>query len=76
MKEFTVPKEVEKEKMLTTTKAMKILRDKGVGKITRATLISWIEKYDLGIKIGGSWRLNEVKFQRFLKKGTHSCEEK
>lgn len=63
--------ELKKKKYLSTTLAMKLLKAKGFGQVTRATVISWIDKYKLGIKIGGSWRIDAVKFDVFLKKGTH-----
>lgn len=60
---------------ITTTKAMSIFKDQGHGKITRATIISWIRKYKLGVKIGGHWYVKRKKFEKFLKKGASNVAE-
>lgn len=58
-----------------TSKAMSILRKQGYGKITRTTIIHWVKKYNLGIKVGGIWKIDEKKFEKFLKEGTQNREK-
>lgn len=59
-----------------TPEAARELHEKaGYGKIGKFTVIDWCKKYGLGIKIGGRWKVNGRKFERFLKEGTYNDEE-
>ncbi len=53
---------------MTTEEAMIEAKKKRVS-ITRPTVITWIEKYKLGSKLGGRWYIDRKKYMDFLKKG-------
>ncbi len=54
--------------LIKTKDALEILEEKG-NPIVKATLINWIKKYHLGIKIGGQWRIDKEKFENFIENG-------
>lgn len=35
--------------------------------VSLPTIIKWCRKYKIGIKVGGSWRIDPEKLERFLK---------
>lgn len=35
--------------------------------VSRTTAISWCKKYNIGIKIGGRWRVDPDKFEELMK---------
>jgi len=57
------------DKLISTNEAVKIIEEDYQYNITRPTIINWIEKYGIGIKIGGRWRIAEAKLRNFLEKG-------
>lgn len=61
--------EIKKRKTISTVEAEHFLKSLGYGVPTRTTLISWIRKYKLGIKIGGGWRIYADQWRIFLKLG-------
>ena len=56
---------------ITPNDAMQLHEQAGFGKVGKFTIIDWCKKYKLGIKIGGRWKVNKKRFERFLKEGTH-----
>lgn len=63
------------ENRISATKAIKIAEENGV-KLTRTTLIVWLEKYDLGKKIAGRWYVNHEKFVKFVQGSMNDDAEK
>lgn len=35
--------------------------------VSLPTIIKWCRKYKIGIKVGGSWRIDPEKLEHFLK---------
>jgi len=54
---------------IDVTKAIGITFSFGLGKPSRPTIASWLVKYDLGVKVGGQWRIDEQRFKEFLRSG-------
>jgi len=54
---------------INVTKAIGITFAFGLGKPSRPTITSWVQKYDLGTKVGGRWHIDEQLFKGFLKHG-------
>ncbi len=50
---------------LTVPQAMKIVQEKGFG-ATKPTIIPWIEKYQIGKKIGGRWYVSKRRLHLIL----------
>jgi len=53
------------KKYIDTAEALEICKKAGVG-ISRPTMISWAIKYGLGKKIGGRWKIDPEKLNKFL----------
>ncbi len=53
---------------ITTEEAIIEAEKKGVD-VTRPTIITWVDKYKLGSKLGGRWYIDKKKFIDFLKEG-------
>lgn len=53
---------------ITTEEAITEARKKGVT-ITKPTVITWIDRYKLGSKLGGRWYIDKKKFIDFLDEG-------
>jgi hypothetical protein len=55
---------------ITTTEALKIAKEIG-HPITLPTIIAWIARYpNLGLKIGGRWKINKDALIFYLIEGT------
>ena len=54
-----------KPNLINTNKALKIAKDYDLS-CTLPSLITWIEKYNLGYKVGGRWYIDKAKFKKFL----------
>lgn len=50
---------------VTVPEAMQIVKDKGFG-ATKPTIIAWIDKYQIGKKIGGRWYVSKMRLQLIL----------
>lgn len=50
---------------VTPKEAIELAKEQGVG-MTMPTLLSWVEKYHLGYKVGGRWRIQTQKFIDYL----------
>lgn len=61
----------EHREYITPLEAVRIHRRSGFGNIGKFTVITWIKKYGFGLKIGGRWKVDKKKFERFLREGTH-----
>ena len=59
---------------ITPDEARQLYRKAGYGKVSKVTIIDWCKKYSLGIKVGGRWKVDKEKFERFLREGTYSEE--
>lgn len=35
--------------------------------VSRTAIVSWVDKYNLGYKLGGRWIVDEEKFENFIK---------
>ena len=53
-------------RMMTISQAQDLMEAHNLPRPPNLTLINWIEKYDLGWKMGGRWVLDEHKFHAFL----------
>lgn len=51
---------------ITTTEAMVVAADHG-HTVTRVTMINWIKRRGIGVKVGGRWFVDKVKLLEFLK---------
>jgi hypothetical protein len=59
-----------KVKWITTTEAIKIAKETG-HIVTLPTMIAWIGRYpNLGLKIGGRWKINKDALIFYLIEGT------
>ncbi|MCJ7747867.1 MAG: hypothetical protein MUP27_08990 [Desulfobacterales bacterium] len=54
-----------KEGLINTNRAMEIVAQHGIS-CTRTSLLTWINKYKLGKKIGGRWYVDEQRLRVFL----------
>jgi hypothetical protein len=52
---------------INTQEALKRIGELRVYTPSLPTLIEWIKKYDLGHKVGGRWRVNKEKLDKFMK---------
>lgn len=71
------PGDDELEKYYNTTKALEVAEAAGI-RVTRVTLIAWVEKHGLGFQLGGpdsSWWIDKAKFDEFIgqKGGSHGA---
>jgi len=64
------------QKYITPSEAIALHRKSGHGDVHYFTVLAWIEKYDLGFKLGGRWKIDLDAFKKFLKEGTHAEEKK
>lgn len=58
-----------KIKYIDTTAALKRAAEVYPKGISLPTLIRWIEIWDIGMKVGGRWQVDEVKLDKMLKDG-------
>lgn len=55
---------------ITTTEALQILRKSWLAEfytLNLQSLINWIERYDLGFKFAGRWKIDKDKLEKFVK---------
>lgn len=55
----------------TATEAIALTKEVMGVSVARSTLLSWIEKHDLGFQLGGKgsyWHIHKKKFDAFLEK--------
>ena len=51
---------------ITTIEAREIVKEKTELDITKVTMLTWINKYKLGRKIGGRYQVNKQQLLEFL----------
>ena len=51
---------------IDTNRAIEIVKTQGMH-CTRTSLLTWIERYGLGKKVGGRWYVDEQCLREFLK---------
>lgn len=54
-----------REKQINTNQMMEIVTQYGIS-CTRTSLLTWINKYKLGKKIGGRWYIDKRRLRVFL----------
>jgi hypothetical protein len=54
---------------ISTTEAIKLAQERRGLKLTRPTIIKWIDELGLGQKIGGRYYVNKEKFLWWIKYG-------
>ena len=59
---------------ITVDEAMELHKKAGFGIVVTSTMRTWLKKYGFGLKIGGRWKVDKKKFERFLAKGTY-CDD-
>jgi len=64
-----------KQKFITPAEAAEVHFNAGHGTVHYFTILEWIKKYGLGIKVGGRWRVDAEKFDKFLRTGTYERAE-
>jgi len=50
-----------------SNEAMDIVQKEGIP-CTRTSFLNWIQKYELGKKVGGRWYVDKIKLLDWLKK--------
>lgn len=63
-------------KYISTQDASKLFEDAGFGVIDLQTVRNWIVKHKFGLKIGGQWKIDEMKFKLFLEGKYEEGKEK
>ena len=61
---------IEHKTYITPQDAIVLYRKSGFGNIGKVSVVAWVKKYELGLKIGGRWKIDKVKFEKFLREGT------
>lgn len=56
---------------ITPSEAIVIHKRAGFGPVGKFTIVDWCKKHGIGLKIGGRWRVDKEKFERFLREGTY-----
>lgn len=59
---------------ITPAEAARLHEQAGYGSVGKFTVIQWIKQFRLGLKIGGRWKMDKAKFEKFLKEGTYREE--
>ena len=57
---------------ITPQQAIEIYRESGYGTISVFSIIEWVKKYGLGVKVGGRWKIDKKQFTSFLERGTYT----
>jgi hypothetical protein len=57
----------EHKKYITAKEAIVLHRKSGYGNISKVSIYGWAKKYGLGIKIAGRWKIDQEKFENFLR---------
>lgn len=63
------------KRFIGTTKALEIAAESGVD-VSRQTVITWTEKYNLGYKLGGRHLIFQKRFRLFIEGKKWKSEEK
>ena len=56
---------------ITPTEAVALHEEKGYGQVGKFTIVDWCKRYDIGLKIGGRWKIDKQKFEQMLAGGTY-----
>jgi hypothetical protein len=54
-----------KENRINTNQAIEIVISQGIH-CTRTSLLTWVNKYQLGKKVGGRWYIDSIRLEKFL----------
>ena len=57
---------MEENKYISTKQALSLLKNKGFVYAPQTVNI-WVKKNNLGIKFQGTWKINRIKFENFIK---------
>jgi len=57
---------------ITPAEAVKLYEEKGYGWVGKFTIVDWCKRYDIGLKIGGRWKVDKQKFEQMLIGGTYA----
>jgi len=60
--------------LIGTSEALKIVQEIGQICVSLPTLISWIQKYNIGKMIGGRWWINKQQLTSMLIKGNPNAK--
>lgn len=60
---------------IDTNKALDIIKNIGITSVSLPTLISWIQHYKIGKKVGGRWWIDKLKLTEMLQKGNPNNEK-
>ncbi len=64
------PLAIQKKPFMSTTRAMEVAR------VSRPTMITWCERYKIGVLVGGKWRIDPEKLETLLKGTDHAKRRK
>jgi len=57
---------------LTPAEAVALYEEKGYGQVGKFTIVDWCKRYNIGLKIGGRWKIDRQKFEQMLIGGTYN----
>jgi len=55
-----------KDEFISSSEAIKLYQDNGLGKISWFAIRDWTIRYSLGKKLAGRWKINKQKFLNFI----------